>query len=133
MQLTIEHGYKIIDYLSAGGVIMIPLIALSLFMWLLIVNRAVYFHRLNAGRLTPAGALEYISEQRLPEPKVFRGAIAFLVREFLHKCTGNRELDRYILDETVVVITRSLDRYLAIIGVLAMIAPLLGLLEPFSA
>ncbi len=123
-----EYGYTIMDYLAAGGAIMVPLIALSLVMWLLIVNRSLYFRRLNAGRLTPDGALAHISARRRPDSVRYRGAIALLVKEFLKRSTGRRELDRHILDETVMAVTRSLDRHLASIGVLAAVAPLLGLL-----
>jgi biopolymer transport protein ExbB len=123
-----EYGDTLLDYLTAGGVVMIPLAILSLIMWLLIVNRALYFHRLNAGRLTPAGALDHITRHRPPNRAHYRGAIALLVRDFLDRSTGRRKLDCHILDETVVVLTRSLDRYLAVIGVLAALAPLLGLL-----
>jgi biopolymer transport protein ExbB len=123
-----EYGYTIMDYLAAGGAVMIPLIVLSFVMWLLIVNRSLYFSRLNAGRLTSDGALDHISRQRRPDANRYRGAIALLVREFLGRSTGRRELDRHILDETVMAVTRSLDRHLAIIGVLAAVAPLLGLL-----
>ena len=128
MVLFHEYGDTMLEYLAAGGAVMVPLAALSLIMWLLIINRSLYFRRLNAGRLTPAGALEHIAGQRQPDARRYRGAIALLVRTFLEKATGRRRLDRYILDETVVVLTRSLDRHLAIIGVLAAIAPLLGLL-----
>jgi len=123
-----EYGDTMMEYLSAGGVVMVPLAALSLIMWLLILNRSFYFHRLNAGQLTPAGALEHITRQSRPDTQRYRGAIALLVRGFLERSTGRQNLDRYILDETVVVLTRSLDRHLAVIGVLAAIAPLLGLL-----
>jgi biopolymer transport protein ExbB len=123
-----EYSDTMMEYLAAGGAVMIPLAALSLVMWLLIINRSLYFHRLNAGRLTPAGALEHITRQSRPDTQRYRGAIALLVKEFLERSTGRRSLDRYILDETVVVLTRSLDRHLAVIGVLAAIAPLLGLL-----
>ena len=123
-----EYSDTLMEYLTAGGAVMIPLAALSLAMWLLIINRSLYFRRLNAGRLTPAGALEHIVQQRRPDSGQYRGAIALLVSEFLERATGRRNLDRYILDETVVVLTRSLDRHLAVIGVLAAIAPLMGLL-----
>lgn len=123
-----EYGDTMLEYLASGGVVMFPLAALSLVMWLLIINRTLYFRRLNAGRLTPAGALEHIAAQRRPDTQRYRGAIALLVREFLARSTGRRKLDRHILDETVVVLTRALDRHLAVIGVLAAIAPLLGLL-----
>jgi len=122
------YGSRIADYLAAGGVVMFPLIVLSVCMWLLIVNRAFYFRRLNAGRLTPDGALDHIARRQPPAENRYRGAIALLVKEFLKRASGRRELDRYILDETVMAVTRSLDRHLAVIGALAAIAPLLGLL-----
>jgi len=123
-----DYSDTMMDYLAGGGIVMVPLAALSVAMWLLIINRALYFRRLNLGKLTPAGALEHIAQQRRPDSRRYRGAIGLLVRTFMEKAAGRRELDRYILDETVVVLTRSLDRHLAVIGVLAAIAPLLGLL-----
>jgi len=128
MILFRDYSDTLMEYLAAGGIVMVPLAALSVVMWLLIINRSLYFRRLNLGRLTPAGALEHIAQQRWPDTRRYRGAIALLVRTFMEKASGRRDLDRYILDESVVVLTRSLDRHLAVIGVLAAIAPLLGLL-----
>jgi len=42
--------------------------------------------------------------------------------------SGSSALDRFILDETVLKINRSLDDYLGTIGALAAVAPLMGLL-----
>ena len=71
---------------------------------------------------------EHVRNNELPDPKKYRGAITLLVTEFLERRSGNSRIDSYILDETVVSLVSSLDKYLAAIGVLATVAPLLGLL-----
>ena len=60
--------------------------------------------------------------------KKYQGVNSLLLREFLSRRTGDRDLDGFILDETVLRLTSELDRYLALIAVLSGVAPLLGLL-----
>lgn len=116
------------DYLQTGGPVMIPLVLVSLAMWLLIIDRALFFRRLGRRDLDSLAARRLVAEGRLPDPRRHRGATAWLVAEFLHRRTGRRTLDRYVLDEIVVRLQRRATEHLAIIGVLAAIAPLLGLL-----
>ena len=128
IDLIQAHYFRLEDYLRAGGFVIIPLIFVSLFMWLLIVDRALFFRRLNRKNMSTIKAWEHISRNRVPDQRKYRGAISLLVLEFLNRRSGDRVLDKFILDETVLSINRSLSDYLAIIGVLAGIAPLLGLL-----
>ncbi len=116
------------EYLSAGGVVMGPLIMVSLVMWLLIMDRTLFFRRLYLRNMSSKTAWEHIREGRIPNAAQYRGAVSLLVTEFVGRRTGVEELDRHILDEAVVRLNRRLTDYLAIIGVLAAIAPLLGLL-----
>jgi biopolymer transport protein ExbB len=116
------------DYLRSGGIVMIPLLIISLVMWLLIINRALYFMRLYRKTMNPATAWEHISENRLPDPSLYRGTVSMLVIDFLGRKSGDSALDRFILDETVLKINRTLDNYLGTIGILAAVAPLMGLL-----
>ena len=116
------------DYLRAGGMTMLPLALVSVGMWLLIVERALFFRRLHRKNMPLKIALDHIHTNRLPNPGQYRGAISLLVARFIERRSFDRMLDRFILDETVVTINRSLTDYLAVIGVLAAIAPLLGLL-----
>jgi biopolymer transport protein ExbB len=51
-----------------------------------------------------------------------------LVTEFQARRTGSVNIDRNILDETVMSVVSKLDDNLTIIGVLAKASPLLGLL-----
>lgn len=73
-------------------------------------------------------ARDHVLSNEMPDPKQFGGVISLLVARFIVSRSGNSSLDRFILDETVQRINRSLTDYLAVIGVLAAVAPLLGLL-----
>lgn len=126
---VIQDQYFLLEgYLRAGGVVMLPLVAVSLLMWALITDRALFFRRLRRKNMSAQAAWEHIRAGRMPDSKRYRGAVSLLVARFLLRRSGDRELDRFILDETVMSLNRSLGDYLAVIGVLAAIAPLLGLL-----
>jgi biopolymer transport protein ExbB len=116
------------DSLAAGGPVMIPLAAVSLVMWTLIINRALFFARLYRRNMSRAQAAGCIRENRAPDFRRFRGAMALLVGAFQQRRTGRPSVDRQILDETVMSLVSALDAHLALIGVLASVAPLLGLL-----
>ena len=128
IDLLITQYLHLEDYLRAGGVTMLPLALVSVGMWLLIVERALFFRRLHRKNMPLRQALAHIRDNRLPDPTYYRGAVSLLVARFIQRRSFDRLLDRFILDETVVTINRSLTDYLAVIGVLAAIAPLLGLL-----
>lgn len=116
------------DYVQAGGVVMLPLVAVSLVMWLLIVDRALFFRRLHHRNMTFRTAWEHVDGNRMPDPGQYGGAISLLVARFLTARSGNPALDLFILDETVMRVNRGLTDYLSLIGVLAAVAPLMGLL-----
>jgi len=123
-----DYYYLVSDYLAGGGVVMIPLMVVSVVMWALIINRVLFFRRLYRRNMKWPTALDHVRRNRIPDRSRYRGIISVLVAEFLKRKSGERQLDRFILDETVVWLVSSTDRYLAVIGVLAGIAPLMGLL-----
>ncbi len=125
--LEIFH-FRLGEFMSAGGPVMAPLALVSLVMWVLIVERLLFFRRLNRKNMNSREAWEHVRENSFPLKERFAGATAILVGEFLNYRTGNSGLDRFILDETLQRLSNSLKRHLAAIGVLAAIAPLLGLL-----
>ena len=120
--------HQALDYLQAGGPVMPPLAGVSLAMWLLIINRALFFRRLHRRNMPFRTARDHLQAGRLPDRREYSGAIALLVTHFLEARSGERLLDRFILEETVQRLNRSLSDHLQIIGVLAAVAPLLGLL-----
>lgn len=126
--VILDSFYSVEEFLRAGGILIGPLIVLSILMWVLIMDRVLFFRRLYFKNMDSKTAWQHVRDNVLPDPGVYRGAISYLVAEFLGKRSGDSELDRKILDETVLTINRRLTDHLAIIGVLAAIAPLLGLL-----
>ncbi|WP_020585787.1 MotA/TolQ/ExbB proton channel family protein [Desulfobacter curvatus] len=124
-----ELLYQMIVYIRSGGVVMVPILCVSLVMWVLIFNRLFFLHRLYVKNMPRAMAGELVRENLCPD-KRYKGANAFLVRAFLSRRSpvSDPGLDERILDETVMNLTASLDRHLALIGVLSAVAPLMGLL-----
>jgi biopolymer transport protein ExbB len=128
IDLFLAHYLNLENYLRMGGIVMAPLAVVSLTMWLLIIDRILFFRRLYRKNMDLPVAWQHIRDDRMPDPKRYRGAVSLLVARFLQKRSNDRLLDRFILDETVLSFNRSLNDYLAIIGALAAVAPLLGLL-----
>jgi biopolymer transport protein ExbB len=116
------------SYLCAGGVVMVPLVIVCLLMWALIIDRLLFFKHLRRKNMAPATAWEHICEGRLPDGKLYGGAVALLAAEFLRRRGSNAEMDDTIMDEALRKFTGRLTDKLAMIGVLAAVAPLLGLL-----
>jgi biopolymer transport protein ExbB len=128
IQIVSDQYYVLQAYLVAGGVVMLPLLVISIIMWILIINRMFFFRRLNRKNMSRERAGRYIQEGQIPDPQDYKGAIAMLVTEFQARRTGNNHIDRQILDETVMSVVSKLDDNLTIIGALAKVSPLLGLL-----
>ena len=114
------------EYLRPGGPVMIPLILTSLWMWALIVERALYFRQIDRDDVNLKQAVETLSDRPLPETS--NGLRTRIVASFLKERTGNRKVDRNILDLCAMRERPLLRRYLSVIAVLAAVAPLFGLL-----
>jgi biopolymer transport protein ExbB len=120
--------YDTADYLRQGGWIMIPLVTVSVVMWTLIVDRLREFRALGRDDLDAhevSVALAAADPDRLADRT---GVRAVLVREFLRARSGRPRLDRDVGWQCVRRQRRELEKRLALIAVLAGIAPLLGLL-----
>jgi len=123
-----HHWLLLLDYLRAGGPVMLPLVLVSVVMWLLIAERLLFLRRLYRRPIPFATAGEHLHSGRHPDPRQYSGAVAILVNRFLAVRTGLSRLDRDLLDAVVLRLNHSLTDRLAAIGVLAAVAPLLGLL-----
>ena len=129
MEVWIRENLALtMDLIRAGGVVMLPLVALSLVMWLLIIERAFFFRRLYRKNMNARTALALVCDNQLPDSRKYRGAVSLLVAEFISSRTGDKKLDGHLLDAAAARINRRLTRFLALIGVLAAMAPLMGLL-----
>ena len=114
-------------YIQSGGVVMIPILFISLLMWLLIINRVLFMRRLYVKNIPRKKAGELVKTDQMPHDR-YQGVNSQLVRQFLLNRSHDPQLDEFILDEMVVRQVASVDTYLAVISILAGVAPLLGLL-----
>jgi len=105
---------------------LIPLILTSLWMWGLIFERVFYFRQIDKDDINLKQALELLKGKPLPDGS--NGLRIRFVKSFLKECTGNKKLDRSILDLYSMRQRPSLRRYLSVIALLAAVAPLFGLL-----
>jgi len=105
---------------------MVPIILDSLWMWVLIAERIFYFRRINRGDVDLKMAVEILKGGQAGH--LTDGFRARIVARFVHERSGDRELDQKILDQYAMQERPGLRRYLALIAVLAAVAPLLGLL-----
>lgn len=114
-------------YIQSGGIVMVPLLIISLCLWVLIINRALFMHRLYVRNIPREKAGELVKTNQMPHDR-YQGVTSLLVRQLLLARSHDPHLDEFILDEIVVRLVASVDTYLGVIGILAGVAPLLGLL-----
>lgn len=112
-------------YLQRGGVVMLPLLLVSLLMWAAIIYRLLLLKKLCDYHISPAQVLRQLHDN---SPVVDGGVTARLLHTIRQRRSGDIALDRRVIDEAVLAVGERLDNGLTLIGVLAAIAPLLGLL-----
>ncbi len=115
-----------LGYLAQGGVIMIPLILCSFVMWVLIIDRIFFFARMEKQDISYHDMLTFLENNTWPGG--CEGVRSHLLVHLLSYRTHNQKLDKRIIDQGVLAMLPYLDRYLLLIGTLAAIAPLFGLL-----
>lgn len=120
------------DLVETGGPIMIPIGAISLWMWVLIVLKAEWIVRVRRQSLLVSDAIRRL-EGGDPVPEAGccprAGALnLFMERYFRGKAFLTGQADQLLLEAAVHRQIQGLYRYLPTIMVLAAAAPLLGLL-----
>ncbi len=121
-----DLAHTVMLYLQQGGLVMIPLIICSTIMWTLILDRVLFFARLERRDLPLHAMVHILQDPQIPE--TCQGIRAHLVRYLLSKQTHDPVVDRRIVEECAMGIRRRLNRFLAVIMVLAAVSPLFGLL-----
>lgn len=109
------------SYLLAGGPIIGPIILLSFCMWGLIIERSLALRTLEKQDIS-------MHEFLVLENRSGPGLRSQVLAQFLKERTYDVELDCRVLDRAVMRVRPMLNLHLPLIGVLAAIAPLLGLL-----
>ena len=114
------------DYFRPGGLIMVLLVVVSLWMWALVFERLFCYRRMERFDLAVHQALRMLREG-LPA-SVGKGICWRVVNDFLRYRTGDRHVDQRMLEQHAMEQRPLLRRTLTTITVLAATAPLLGLL-----
>lgn len=117
--------WSIFEYILKGGVVMIPLLVLSIFMWMLIIERIIFFKELYSDDISRKEAIKILSNKVNNLQK--KGLTALVIKE-IQKRKRNSYIRSSIIDEAIVHIIHKLDAHLELINVMAKVAPLLGLL-----
>jgi biopolymer transport protein ExbB len=105
---------------------MIPLLSVSFALWMLIAERWQVLRALRRNDLDMASVLAVVRGERdAPDSTGMRSRLA---GEFVGAATKTPRVDRNVLAYVSARIERELKRRLEAIGVLAVVAPLLGLL-----
>ena len=118
---------RIYEYLRPGGIIVVPIILISILMWTLIIERLFYLRRQKQDDLDLKEAAEMIKGKKIDYLPA-NGLRSKVVRSFLREKTGERKLDQSILYLCAKGELPPIRRNLSIIGALASVSPLLGLL-----
>jgi len=115
-----------VEYLQQGGWVMIPLAATSVLMWIMILERVMVFTRFGRSEFDLATVLSIVRHENVGVPK--QGLKGELLGRFMIARYGDPEVDRYVLRQQQEMLRGQLRQRLAMIAVLASVAPLLGLL-----
>ncbi|MEH0021030.1 MAG: MotA/TolQ/ExbB proton channel family protein [Desulfobacter sp.] len=131
MSMMTDLAGDIFAYLSQGGTVMVPLMACAFVMWTLILDRILFFSRLERKDIELHALVRILDPAhsgKSPLPPGARGPRAHLVRHLLANRTQDSSVNKRIVDQCIMAMTPGLERYLHAIAVLAAVAPLFGLL-----
>jgi biopolymer transport protein ExbB len=115
------------EYIHTGGVVMWPLVLISVLLWGCIIYRLLVLKQLYRNDLSPEQACRCVSAAE-GLPSLCQGLNAMLVYRFVQLRRQGAALDEHLLDEAGAQIRALLSRGISLISVLAAVAPLLGLL-----
>ncbi len=113
-------------YLQPGGMVMLPLVFSSVWMWVLIIDRLLFYRQLSRDDIPLRQAVGMLAAK--PAPAGATGLRAQVVAAFLAERTGDRRIDKKILDRCAMRVRPAIRKALAPIATLAAVAPLFGLL-----
>lgn len=114
------------DYFRPGGIIMVLLVLVSLWMWGLVFERMVSFWNMDRQDLGVKEALSLLKRDK--KAKSGGGICTRLINGFQSARTGDPVLDKRFLDQYALMQRPCIRRCLSTITILASTAPLLGLL-----
>lgn len=105
---------------------MLPLIICSCVMWTLILDRLIFFFRLERKDIGSHQMVQILRQKQKFD--IYKGIRACLVSQITTRRTYDSVTDKRIIDECAMSLFVRLEHFLATIAVLAAVAPLFGLL-----
>ncbi|WP_321494030.1 MotA/TolQ/ExbB proton channel family protein [uncultured Desulfobacter sp.] len=121
----------IIAYLSQGGTVMIPLILCSFAMWTLILERMLFFSRLERKDIALHALVRILDKDPASKcllPAGAKGPRTNLVSHVLAHRSDDHQVNKRVVDQCCMAMIPGFERHLAAIAVFAAVAPLFGLL-----
>jgi biopolymer transport protein ExbB len=126
-----ELIYNAVAYFQQGGPIMAPIVLLSVLIWGLILERLVFFHRLEKADCGENNISLELNGHSLP-PAAATGLCAPVIRELIRHGSGEAKLDQRILERYALRQKNRLQRSSAVLAALSTAAPLFGLFGTVS-
>lgn len=122
-----------LDVLQKGGVVMIPIILLSIIAVVIIVERLLYFHRINIDedsilRRLKAALEKGHYEEALSICEANPAPIANLMKVGIENRRYPESVIKSAISDAANMEVPRMERYLSFLGTIANISPLLGLL-----
>ncbi|MCK5539541.1 MAG: MotA/TolQ/ExbB proton channel family protein [Deltaproteobacteria bacterium] len=119
--------FDIFDYFHRGGPLMVPIMLISVVMWILILLKLQSVWAVNQRDIGLVEALKVVRERRLVED-FFGTPLCHVVGHFIESMSLVRRDNLALLNSLIARETERLGRHINYIYALASIAPLLGLL-----
>ena len=86
------------EYFSQGGPIMVPILLLSIWMWILIAERLFFLNQAAKKEISIAQAIDCLRYQITPEKSLAKTPGTQLVADFLRQRTGHLTIDQSLLE-----------------------------------
>ncbi len=123
---------RLLEYLQAGGQLMLPLLALSLIMWTLAILKGIRFLREHRHETSPDKCMDYFRGEAgacKAGPAQWQWDI---LSQYVRERCEDPELNREMLEAIRTRQEFEASRHIGTIIILAAVAPLLGLLGTVS-
>ena len=131
--VDIKPPETVLEYINSGGIVAWIIIGLGALAMLLVVLRAIFLSRAGSSGSRIVKALSpYLEKGQTREAldacKKYNGSTSRVVQATLRNADRNREYVEDVISESILHESPRLNRFGALIMIIASIAPLLGLL-----
>ncbi len=133
----LKQNRSFVQFLQAGGPVVIPLLLLAVVALIMVIERAIYLARVDSnvdrllGKVVPLLETGKFDDA-MKESSAGRGPVYSIMRTGIEQGRKSGGKLEEILQESILAELPSLERFLGALAVMAAVAPLLGLLGTVS-